>query len=41
MADEKKTEFEELESQTGLIGEFIEFLFAICAYYRHLFYAKL
>ena len=27
MADEKKTEFEELESQTGLIGEFIEFLF--------------
>ena len=27
MADDKKTEFEELESQTGLIGEFIEFLF--------------
>tara|TARA_B100000809_G_C14978930_1_gene473759 strand:+ start:623 stop:814 length:192 start_codon:yes stop_codon:yes gene_type:complete len=27
MADDKKTEFEELESRTGLIGEFIEFLF--------------
>ena len=26
MAEEKKTEFEQQESQKGLIGEFIEFL---------------
>jgi hypothetical protein len=26
MADDKKTDFEEVESEVGLLGEFVEFL---------------